>query len=424
MGLLPALLDPQGAVPLGACMSWRPELHWSHAGSDGLLALSCLSIAIVLGALLSKRTDMVFNRVFWGFTVFLVACGTSHAFDLWTIWQPHHGLSAVAKAVAAVAAVGMAIALWPLLPKALSLPSSDALRRANAALRREVAQHQASLAALDDERQERRRTQEMLHQSQKMDAIGQLTAGIAHDFNNLMTAVIGNLERARRLLPADGSNQLNRAIRGAALGAERAGVLTHRLLAFGRRQALAPTIVNVNDVIEHVADTLRRTLGGNIRVVTELTFDLWRARVDPDALESAILNLAVNARDAMPEGGDLVITTRNIAAGCKATAELPPFVWDQIEIAVADTGMGMSEDVANRAFEPFFTTKPVGEGTGLGLSQAYGFAVQSHGAAVLESAPGKGTTVRLYLPRLQIAGSAQQARMIPHQFLSKAAGYR
>jgi signal transduction histidine kinase len=424
MGLLPTLLDPAGAAPLGACMSWRPELHWSHAGFDGLLAVSCLSIAIVLGAFLSKRTDMVFNRVFWGFAVFLVGCGASHALDLWTIWQPHHGFSAAVKAVAAFAALITAVSLWPLLPKALSLPFPDALHRANEALRRQIEQHEAVLAALEDERQERRKTQEMLHQSQKMDAIGQLTAGIAHDFNNLMTAVIGNLERARRLLPADGSNQIKRAIRGAALGAERAGVLTHRLLAFGRRQALAPSVVNVNDVIEHVADTLRRTLGGNIRVVTNLTFDLWRVRVDPDALESAILNLAVNARDAMPEGGNLVITTRNIAAGSKGMAELPPFVWDQIEIAVVDTGVGMSEDVASRAFEPFFTTKPVGEGSGLGLSQAYGFAVQSHGAAVLESTPGEGTTVRLYLPRLQIAGSTRHARTTPHRILSKAATFQ
>ncbi len=424
MGLLPTLLDPQGAVPSGACMLSRPDLLWSHAGFDALIAVSLLSISIVLAAFVWKRSDMIFGGVFWGFAIFLAACGASHGFEVWTMWQPHHGLSAAVKAIAALASVGMAVALWPLLPKALSLPSPEALRRVNEALRLQIERRDAALTAFECERRERRKTQEMLHQSQKMDAIGQLTAGIAHDFNNLMTAVIGNLERARRLLPAEGSKQLLRAIRGAALGAERAGVLTHRLLAFGRRQALAPSVVNVNDVVEHVADTLRRTLGSNIRVITTLTFDLWPARVDPDALESAVLNLAVNARDAMPDGGNLVITTRNVAAGAKATAELAPFVWDQIEIAVADTGLGMSEEVASRAFEPFFTTKPIGEGTGLGLSQAYGFAVQSHGAAVLESTPGKGTTVRLYLPRVQIAGAAQQMRMRPHRFLSKAAAYQ
>ncbi|MGZ8395097.1 MAG: ATP-binding protein [Rhodoplanes sp.] len=402
----------------------RPDLQWSHAGFDALIAASFVSISIVLAAFVWKRSDMIFGGVFWGFAIFLVACGASHAFEVWTMWQPHHGVSAAAKAIAALASVGMAIALWPLLPKALSLPSPEALRRVNEALRLQIERRDAALTAFECERRERRKTEEMLHQSQKMDAIGQLTAGIAHDFNNLMTAVIGNLERARHLLPTEGSKQLLRAIRGAALGAERAGVLTHRLLAFGRRQALAPSVVNVNDVIEHVADTLRRTLGGNIRVITTLTFDLWPARVDPDALESAVLNLAVNARDAMPEGGNLVITTRNVAAGTKATAELAPFVWDQIEIAVADTGLGMSEEVASRAFEPFFTTKPIGEGTGLGLSQAYGFAVQSHGAAVLESTPDKGTTVRLYLPRVQIAGAAQQMRTLPHRFLSKAAAYQ
>jgi signal transduction histidine kinase len=417
MDLLPTLLDSQGAVPAAACMSWQ----WSHAGFDALIAISFLSISSVLAAFAWKRSEMVFGAIFWSLAIVLVACGVAHAFGVWTMWQPYYGASAAVKAVAAVAALGTAVVLWPLLPKVLALPSPEALRRANEALRLQIQQRDEALSALETERRERRKTEEMLHQAQKMDAIGQLTAGIAHDFNNLMTAVIGNLERARRLLPAEGSKQLLRAIRGAALGAERAGVLTHRLLAFGRRQALAPSVVNVNDVVEHVADTLRRTLGGNIRVITTLMFDLWPARVDPDALESAVINLAVNARDAMPQGGNLVITTRNVAAGTKATAELTPFLLDQIEIAVTDTGVGMSEVIASRAFEPFFTTKPIGEGTGLGLSQAYGFAVQSHGTAVLESTPGMGTTVRLYLPRIQIAGAAQQVRTLPYRFLSKAA---
>lgn len=417
MDLLPTLLDSQGAVPAAACMSWQ----WSHAGFDALIAISFLSISSVLAAFAWKRSEMVFGAIFWSLAIVLVACGVAHAFGVWTMWQPYYGASAAVKAVAAVAALGTAVVLWPLLPKVLALPSPEALRRANEALRLQIQQRDEALSALETERRERRKTEEMLHQAQKMDAIGQLTAGIAHDFNNLMTAVIGNLERARRLLPAEGSKQLLRAIRGAALGAERAGVLTHRLLAFGRRQALAPSVVNVNDVVEHVADTLRRTLGGNIRVITTLMFDLWPARVDPDALESAVINLAVNARDAMPQGGNLVITTRNVAAGTKATAELTPFLLDQIEIAVTDTGVGMSEVIASRAFEPFFTTKPIGEGTGLGLSQAYGFAVQSHGTAVLESTPGMGTTVRLYLPRVQIAGAAQQVRTLPYRFLSKAA---
>ena len=417
MDLLPTLLDSQGAVPAAACMSWQ----WSHAGFDALIAISFLSISSVLAAFAWKRSEMVFGAIFWSLAIVLVACGVAHAFGVWTMWQPYYGASAAVKAVAAVAALGTAVVLWPLLPKVLALPSPEALRRANEALRLQIQQRDEALSALETERRERRKTEEMLHQAQKMDAIGQLTAGIAHDFNNLMTAVIGNLERARRLLPAEGSKQLLRAIRGAALGAERAGVLTYRLLAFGRRQALAPSVVNVNDVVEHVADTLRRTLGGNIRVITTLMFDLWPARVDPDALESAVINLAVNARDAMPQGGNLVITTRNVAAGTKATAELVPFLLDQIEIAVTDTGVGMSEVIASRAFEPFFTTKPIGEGTGLGLSQAYGFAVQSHGTAVLESTPGMGTTVRLYLPRVQIAGAAQQVRTLPYRFLSKAA---
>lgn len=403
MAILQALLDTKEAVPQGVCLAWRTDLLSLHVVSDAVIALSYLSIPIVLAVFVAKRNDLVFGWVAWALGAVFVACGVAQLLDILTMWQSAYLLEGLGKALAAGAALATAVALWPLLPKALALPSAGDLRRANEALRRQIEERDRALEALEGEREERRRAEEMLRQAQKMEAIGQLTAGIAHDFNNLMTAVIGNLERARRLLPQEGSRQLARAIRGAALGAERAGVLTHRLLAFGCRQPLAPTVMNANDVLEHLADTLRRTLGGNIRVVTNLTFDLWQTRVDPDALESAILNLAVNARDAMPDGGNLVVTTRNVAVGDRTIAELGLVPEDYIEIAVSDTGVGMTEEVASRAFEPFFTTKPVGEGSGLGLSQAYGFAVQSSGTAVLDSTFGAGTTVRLYLPRARMA---------------------
>ncbi|NVO14781.1 MAG: ATPase [Rhodoplanes sp.] len=423
MAILQNLLETGDAIPHGACMGWRPELISLHVVSDAIIAVSYLSIPIVLAVFVSRRPDLVFGWVAWAFAIFLVACGASHLLDIWTVWYPHFGAEGVVKALTAVTSLATAIVLWPLLPKALRLPSAGELRRAVEALRIQIRERDIALKALECEREERRRAEDMLRQAQKMEAIGQLTAGIAHDFNNLMTAVIGNLERARRLLPQDGSRQLARAIRGAALGAERAGVLTHRLLAFGCRQPLAPNVMNVNDVLEHLADTLRRTLGGNIRVVSNLMFDLWPTRVDADALESAILNLAVNARDAMPEGGNLVMTTRNVAAGDGLVAELGLAEGDYIEIAVADTGVGMAEEVASRAFEPFFTTKPVGEGSGLGLSQAYGFAVQSDGTAVLDSSQGQGTTVKLYLPRAQIAAAPAYARSFTSGLLTNAPAY-
>ncbi|CAL8981738.1 MULTISPECIES: ATP-binding protein [Rhodoplanes] len=418
---LQSLLETKEAMPLGACLGWRSDLISLHVASDVIIAVSFLSIPIVLAVFVSRRSDLAFGWVAWAFVVFLAACGAAHLLDIWTIWRADFGAEGIVKAVTAVTALATAIALWLLLPKALALPSAGELRRAVEALRQQIRERDLALKALEREREERRRAEEMLRQAQKMEAIGQLTAGIAHDFNNLMTAVIGNLERARRLLPQEGCRQLARAIRGAALGAERAGVLTHRLLAFGCRQPLAPNVMNVNDVLEHLADTLRRTLGGNIRVVSNLTFDLWPTRVDADALESAILNLAVNARDAMPEGGNLVITTRNVAAADPLVAQLGLAAADFIEIAVADTGIGMSEEVASRAFEPFFTTKPLGVGSGLGLSQAYGFAVQSHGTAVLDSTAGHGTTVKLYLPRAQIAATPSFSRSFAPGLLTKAA---
>jgi signal transduction histidine kinase len=237
-----------------------------------------------------------------------------------------------------------------------------------------------------------------------MEAIGQLTAGIAHDFNNLMTVVIGNVERAKRLLPEGERAQLAKALDGVQTGAERAAVLTHRLLAFGRRQALSPRLSDVNVALARVADTLNRTLGETIRVSSDLAADLWSTTIDADALENAILNLAVNARDAMPAGGDLVIATRNLPAGHLRFAGLA--AGDYVEVAVTDTGAGMSAEVVAHAFEPFFTTKGVGVGSGLGLSQVYGFAVQSGGTAVIDSVVGGGTTVRLILPR---AGAGQTA---------------
>jgi PAS domain S-box-containing protein len=246
---------------------------------------------------------------------------------------------------------------------------------------------------------ERRAMQEQLHQSQKMEAVGHLTGGVAHDFNNLLTVILGNLESIER--HAGNDERLRRSVDQAMRGAQRAATLTQQLLAFARRQPLDPRRANVNDLVVDMSDLIGRTLGENITIETALADDLWPVEVDPHQLESAILNLAVNSRDAMPRGGRLTVKTSNVSIDQKPLPIGDDLgAGDYILIAVTDTGTGMSANVLAHAFDPFFTTKPTGEGTGLGLSQVFGFVKQSGGHVNLFSEPDKGTCVHIYLPRL------------------------
>ncbi len=238
-----------------------------------------------------------------------------------------------------------------------------------------------------------------LRQSQKMEAVGQLTGGVAHDFNNLLTVVTGSLDMLRRRME-DGSARDLRLIENALEGAKRAATLTSHLLAFSRQQPLDPKPLDPNRLVAGMSDLLRRTLNEAIGVETVLAGGLWRTHADPNQLENAILNLAVNARDAMPDGGKLTIETANTALDeAYAVSRLEVKAGQYVMISVSDTGMGMSREVLERVFEPFFTTKPVGKGTGLGLAQVYGFMKQSGGHAAIYSEPGQGTTVKLYFPR-------------------------
>jgi len=269
----------------------------------------------------------------------------------------------------------------------------DALRELNATLEQQVAERTEEL----------RRNEEALRQSQKMEAVGQLTGGIAHDFNNLLQVIIGNLEALQRSLPAD-SARLQRAATNAMAGAQRAASLTQRLLAFSRRQPLNPRPVDPNALVGSMSDLLHRTLGETISVETVRGAGVWRIEVDPTGLEAAILNLAVNARDAMPEGGRLTIETANAyldEAYIRTHSEVT--AGQYVVLSISDTGMGMDEATIAQAFEPFFTTKPVGQGTGLGLSQVYGFVKQSGGHLKIYSEPGDGTTIKIYLPRFDSA---------------------
>jgi PAS domain S-box-containing protein len=250
------------------------------------------------------------------------------------------------------------------------------------------------------------RTQEQLAQAQKMEGIGHLTGGVAHDFNNLLTIIMGNLETLQRATqdPKADAARLARLADNALRGAQRAAALTQRLLAFSRQQPLDPKVLDVSRLVAGMSDLLRRSLGEQIAVETVLAGGLWRAHVDPNQLEVTILNLAVNARDAMPDGGKLTIETANTHLDeSYAAHEAEVLPGQYIVIGVTDTGRGMTREVIGRAFEPFYTTKDVGHGTGLGLSQVYGFVKQSGGHVKIYSEVGQGTTVKIYLPRLHAA---------------------
>ncbi|WP_409035771.1 ATP-binding protein [Pseudomonas corrugata] len=263
---------------------------------------------------------------------------------------------------------------------------------------------QNTLETLEQQVEERtaqlRHNEEALRQSQKMEAVGQLTGGIAHDFNNMLTGIIGSLELLRRRLARGRTEDLDGLIDLGVTSANRAAGLTHRLLAFSRRQSLDSKPVEMNTLVVSMGELLQRSINESIQLDMQLSDDLWVAEADPNQLESALLNLVLNARDAMPEGGTLVVNTSNQQLDSAFVADhgnlLPG---DYVVLRVTDTGCGMAESTINRAFDPFFTTKPIGQGTGLGLSMIYGFSKQSHGHVTIDSEVGHGTSVSLFLPR-------------------------
>jgi signal transduction histidine kinase/DNA-binding response OmpR family regulator len=264
------------------------------------------------------------------------------------------------------------------------------LRRLNETLEQQVEERTSQL----------RHNEEVLRQSQKMEAVGQLTGGIAHDFNNMLTGIIGSLELLRRRLARGRTEDLDGLIDLGVTSANRAAALTHRLLAFSRRQSLDSKPVEMNELVNSMGELLHRSVNESIRLDMCLDPQLWTAEADPNQLESALLNLVLNARDAMPNGGMLMIETFNRKLDrdfTNAYENLLP--GDYVVLSVTDTGSGMPENVISRAFDPFFTTKPIGQGTGLGLSMIYGFTKQSHGHVSIESQVGHGTTVQLFLPR-------------------------
>lgn len=253
-----------------------------------------------------------------------------------------------------------------------------------------------------------RLAEDALRQSQKMEAVGQLTGGIAHDFNNMLTGVIGSIDIVKRRVATGRFGDLGRFMDAASVSAHRAAALTQRLLAFSRRQSLDSKPTNVNLLVESLEDLLSRTTGESIRLRVELDHDLPLAIVDANQLESAILNLAINARDAMPDGGELTVSTRLAELAASDVVATPDLkAGSYVVLAVSDTGVGMSAELLTKVFEPFFTTKPVGQGTGLGLSMVYGFARQSNGQVQIKSQPGSGTSVEIYLPMADVQATGE-----------------
>jgi PAS domain S-box-containing protein len=521
MEALRNLFSSADLTPHGFCLLWREDLLLLNTVSDAAIGLSYYVIPVALTYFVLKRRDVAFGLLFWMFAAFILACGTTHLVEIWTIWHPAYGLQGAVKFVTAIASVATAFAMWRLMPQALALPSPSQYLQVRTALSSEIEQRQQVSEALAETEQrhkllidsvtdyaiisldlhgiitewnrgaerikgyradevighhfsmfytpedrdlglplnsleeaeraghyeseglrvrkdgtqflaniviqpiydrcrkhigfakitrditQRRELEERLRQSQKMEAIGQLTGGVAHDFNNHLTVIFANLELAQQRMT--NRARLAQALKSAIQGAERAASLTAQLLAFARRQPLNPEAIDIARLLARTSTLLDRVLGERITIETIRSGGLWPARCDAAQLEAALLNLAVNARDAMPDGGRMTLEVANAYLDDDYAAGNPdvqpgPYVM----VAVTDTGVGMSLEVMQHAFDPFFTTKAEGQGTGLGLSQVFGFVKQSGGHVKLYSELGQGTTVKLYLPK----ASAENATVV------------
>src|SRR5438128_1286674 len=383
-------------TPHGACLLWKPELIWLNAVSDAMLAGAFFATTFVVGLFVWRRRDLTFRGVFGTFAVFAAVCGISRLLSILTLWVPVYDIEGLTKGLLALISVGITAILLLSLPRILVQPSRTQLQQANAALEEEI-RHRRKAEAMVKRFQEIEANEAKVRQAQKMEAVGQLTGGVAHDFNNILTVITGTIEiLGEAVKDRPHLVQITDMISAAAA---RGADLTRHLLAFARRQPLQPRNTDVNPLVIDAARLLRPTLGEQIEIESMLSPDSAPALIDPSQLSTAILNLALNARDAMPNGGKLTLETKNVELDENYAAmnnDVTP--GNYVMIAVSDTGTGIPADLLEKVFEPFFTTKDIGKGSGLGLSMVYGFVKQSNGHIKIYSEDGHGTTVKLYLP--------------------------
>jgi signal transduction histidine kinase/CheY-like chemotaxis protein len=390
-------------LPHGACLSWKPELIWLNAVSDAMVAVAFFAMAFVLGYFVwRRRRDVMFRGAFWVFVIFAAGCGVTRLQAIGNLWIPAYDIEAATKAALALISLAVTVAMMLLRPRLLVLPTRIQLQQAYAALEEETRQRRQA-EAMVRRFQEIEANEAQIRQAQKMEAIGQLTGGIAHDFNNILTVITGTIEIiGDAVKDRPHLAQITNLIEAAA---SRGADLTRHLLAFARQQPLQPHNTDVNALVIDAARLLGPTLGEHIEIDSMLAHDCAPALIDPSQLSTAILNLALNARDAMPDGGKLTLETRNVtldANYASMNSEVKP--GNYVMIAVSDTGQGIPRDLLDKVFEPFFTTKGLGKGSGLGLSMVYGFVKQSNGHIKIYSEENHGTTVKVYLP--QGAGAA------------------
>ncbi|MEO8368989.1 MAG: ATP-binding protein [Candidatus Solibacter sp.] len=407
-------------MPHGMCYFWDPAVLWLSVISDSVIAGSYYCIPFLLFYFAKRRRDVGFQAIFIAFGLFILACGTTHLLGAVTVWTPIYRFEGVIKAITAVASLATFVMLVPMMPTLISLPSPAQLANVNKNLAREIEERRAAeeeVRRMNEELEERvaRRTAEsrdlehQLLQSQKMEAVGRLAGGVAHDFNNLLTVILGYTEMLReqeRLNPSalEYAGEITHA-------AERASSLTNQLLAFSRRQVAVLRVVDMNEIVEGIEKMLHRIIGEDIHLEARLAARLPAVKVDPSHIDQVIMNLAVNSRDAMPEGGKLTIETSDVELNDEyAGRHIGVAAGRYVMLAVSDTGIGMDAATRSRIFEPFFTTKEKGKGTGLGLSIVYGIVKQNGGEILVYSEPGHGTAFKIYLPALDTAAESLARR--------------